>query len=136
MAQENVEIVRRIYEAVERRDPGVLELYDPGLEFDFSRSPFGSVALGRTVYRGHAGLRAFFRERYEAWDEPRDDCEELIEVGDRVVSVVTSRGRGRESGVAAAQTHFAVWSLREGKVTSVRWFGTRDEALDAAGSGE
>ena len=133
MSQENVEIVRRIYEGVARHDTSVLELYDRDVEFDFSRSPFGTVALGKTVYRGHEGLRDFFRERYEAWEHVRDDCQELIEANDGVISVVISRGKGRESGIEAEQTHFALWSIDAGRVKSVRWFGTRAEALEAAG---
>jgi ketosteroid isomerase-like protein len=40
MSQENVEIVRRMYEAEARRDyETVLALYDPAIEFDDSRSP-------------------------------------------------------------------------------------------------
>jgi ketosteroid isomerase-like protein len=53
-----------------------------------------------------------------------------------VISVVTSRGRGRESGIDVEQTHYALWAFDAGKVTSVRWFGTRDEALEAAGRPE
>ena len=50
-----------------------------------------------------------------------------------MISVVTSRGRGRQSGIDVERTHYALWSIDAGKVTSVKWFGTRDEALEAAG---
>jgi ketosteroid isomerase-like protein len=133
MSQENVEVVRALFEAVAARDSeAVLAKYDPAVELDFSRSPFGNV-LNKRVYRGHEGLRSFIRERYESWEEVGDQCEELIEAADKVVSVVTSRGRGRESGVAVEQTHYGLWSIDAGKVTSARWFGTLDEALEAAG---
>jgi hypothetical protein len=89
--------------------------------------------LSQTVYRGRQGLREFIRERYETWEQVEDDCHDLIEACDEVVSVVTSRGRGRGSGVEVERTHFAVWSLHAGKVISVRWFGTLDEALEAVG---
>ena len=136
MSRENVEVVRRVYEAVAAGDSeAVLAKYDPGVELDFSRSPFGSV-LDKSVYRGHEGLRSFIRERYEALEKAEDDCQELIEAGDKVISVVTSRGRGRESGIDVEQTHYALWSIDAGKVTSVRWFGTRDEALEAVGPRE
>ena len=131
MSQENVEIVRQVYEAVAAGDSeAVLAKYDPGVELDFSRSPFGNMQ-NKNIYRGHEGLRSFIRERYESWEEPEDQCQELIEAADKVVSVVTSRGRGRASGVAVEQTHYGLWSIDAGKVTSVRWFGTLDEALEA-----
>jgi ketosteroid isomerase-like protein len=136
VSRENVEIVRRIYEAVAAGDSeAVLANYDPGIELDFTGSPFGSM-LTKRVYRGHEGLRRLIRERYEAFGQVGDQCRELIEAGDNVVSVVTTRGRGRKSGVAVEQTHCGLWALDAGKVTSVRWFGTRDEALEAAGPRE
>ena len=134
MSEQNVEVVRRVYEAVAGgNSEAVLAQYDPDVEFDFSRSPFASV-LNKSVFRGHEGLRNFIRERYEAFDMTEDDCQELIAAGDQVISVVTSRARGRESGVDVEQTHYALWSIDAGKVTSVRWFGTRDEALEAVGA--
>ena len=61
MSEENLEIVRQVYAAAARRDAAtVLALYDPEVEWD------NSVGLGGTsgqgVYRGHEGLRQFFRE--------------------------------------------------------------------------
>ena len=134
MSAENVEIVRRVWEAVRREDTeAVLALYDEEIEYDFSRSPFRSVGISRPAYRGHEALRALFRERYDDWERVEDHCQELIEANDQVISVVTSRGRGRESGIEVEGTHVGLWSLREGKVIRVRWFGTLDEALAGAG---
>jgi ketosteroid isomerase-like protein len=131
MSRENVEVVRRVYEAAGAGDSdAVFAMYDAGVELDFSRSPFASV-VNETVYRGHEGLRRFFRERSEVMKDVTDHCRELIEVGDKVLTVVASRGRGGHSGVAVERTHCGLWSIRAGKVTSVRWFGTQDEALEA-----
>lgn len=134
MSRANVEIVRRVWEAVAHDDPeAVLALYDDDVEYDFSRSPFQSAGISQPSYRGHDALRALFRERYEDWQQVVDHCQQLIEANDEVISVVTSRGRGRESGIEVERTHFGVWSLHGGKVTRVRWFGTLSEALAAAG---
>ena len=124
-------MVRRIYEAAAAgHHEEVLALYDEDVEYDFSHSPFQSAGVS-AEYRGHDALRGFFRERYEDWNLIEDHCQELIEANDEVISVVTSRGRGRESGIEVERTHFGVWSLREGKVIRVRWFGTWDEAREA-----
>jgi ketosteroid isomerase-like protein len=132
MSQENVEIVRRVWEAVRRDDTeAVLALYDEDVEYDFSRSPFQG-AVGQTAYRGHEALRRLFRERYDDWQRIEDHCQELIEANDGVISVVTSQGRGRESGIEVERTHVGLWTLRDGKVVRVRWFGTLDEALASA----
>ena len=133
----NLDAVREIYDAIERGDTdAVLAHYASDVEWDFSRSPFRPV-VKQTVYRGHGEVRAFIRERYEeAWSEVSDQLDELSEVGDQVVSVVTSAGRGRVSGAEVAVTHAGLWSFRDGKVTRVAWFATADEALAAAGSGQ
>jgi ketosteroid isomerase-like protein len=134
MSRENVEIVRRIYAAVDARDADtVLSLYDPEVELDFSASPFREV-LNRRVYRGIDGMRDFIGERFQAFEDPTDRCDELIDAGEVVISVVTSQARGRASGAEVARVHYGVWSFHAGKVRRVAWYGSRREALAAAGA--
>ena len=132
MSEENVEIVRRVYEAAARRDPAtVLALYDPEVELDPSR--LQTVGLFDRVYHGHDGLRSFFREWHEAWEGIEYDYDELIDAGERVISVVTRHGRGRASGAEVEWPLALVWTIRKGKVIRVVWFPTRADALEAAG---
>ena len=139
MSRENVEIVRRVYDAVARRDrESILELYDPAVEVRTSPGTFADALAesGDTVY-GHEGLRDFDRQLREAFEDIETTCEELIDAGDRVVSVSWYRGRGRGSGVEVdGPQQFGVWTVRDGKVTRVVWYPTRNEALEAVGLGE
>ncbi len=131
-AKQNLEIVRRVYEALANRDGAMLrELYDPEIEWDNSRGAYGELA-GVRVAHGLEELRAGFREWYEAWEDIRFDCQELIEVDDRVISVVTTRGRGRLSGIEVQLTNAGIWTIRNGKVLRTVWFPTREEALKGA----
>jgi ketosteroid isomerase-like protein len=132
VSHENVEIVRRVYEAADRRDTAtVLALYDAEVELDGTRLQLVG-AMG--VSRGHEGLRLFFREWHDAWERVRYDYDELIDAGgDKVVSLVTRRGRGRASGAEGELRAGLVWTLCEGKVLKVVWFPTHDEALEAVG---
>jgi ketosteroid isomerase-like protein len=133
MLRENVEIVRRVYDAAARRDAAtVLDIYDPEVELDLSRLQVVGF-MGQDVYRGHEGLRSFFREWHEAWENIEYDYDELIDAGEEVISVVTRRGRGRASGAEVELAVALVWALREGKVVRVAWFRTRAEAIEAAG---
>jgi ketosteroid isomerase-like protein len=92
------------------------------------------VGLGGGVYRGHEGLRSFFREWHEAWERIEYDFEDLIDAsGDRVISVVTRRGRGRASGAEVELPLALVWTIRNEKVVRVVWFPSREEALEAVG---
>jgi ketosteroid isomerase-like protein len=137
MSQENVEIVRRAYEAAARQDTAnVLDFYDPEIEWDISHAPARDVMGEPHVFIGHEGLRIFFRHWYEAWKHVDPDLEELIDGGDEIISVETTRGRGRTSGAVVELPHAAVWTIREGKITRVVWFGSRADAFKAAGLSE
>ena len=136
MSQENVEVVRRVYEATAHRDTeAVLSLYDPDVEWVMAHHPRGEMFGGGSI-RGHEGLRAWFRAWYEAFEDFEHKCEELIDAGEHVVSVGTDRGRGRESGVRVEQQLAAVWTVRHGKVVRVVWWPSREEALEAVGPRE
>jgi ketosteroid isomerase-like protein len=135
MSRENVEVVRLVYEAVARRDTAsVLALYDADIEIDSSRVPESELASG--LIRGHEGLRQLFRDWSEAWESFEDDCEELIDAGEQVISVITRRGRGRASGAETTAPRVGVWTIREGKVIRVVWFPIREDALEAVGLSE
>ena len=97
------------------------------------RAPARSLIAGPHVYVGHDGLRTFFREWYEAWEIVEADEEELIEAGDAVIWVETTRARGCASGAEVELKHAAVWEIRGAKVIRVTWFGTRAEAFQSAG---
>jgi len=130
MSQENVEVVRRVHDAAGRRDVAtVLALYDPDVELDVSRVEI----VGQDTYRGHDGLRRFFREWHEAWESIDYSFEELIDAGDQVISVVTRRARGRASGADVEWPLALVWTLRAGRVTRLVWFPAREDAFEAVG---
>ena len=133
MSQANVEIVRRVYEAAARRDTAsVLALYDPEVELD--NSALAVVGWGGGVYRGHDGLRNFFREWHEAWETVDYDFNELIDAsGEFVISVVSRHARGRASGADVGLDLALVWTIRDHKVCRVVWFPTREAALQAVG---
>jgi ketosteroid isomerase-like protein len=131
MSEENVKIVRQVYDAAARRDAEtVLALYDSDVELDATRI---GLNLAFDVYHGHDGLRRLFAEWHEVWGEIEYDYDELIDAGEHVISVVTRHARGRASGADVERPFTLVWTLREGKVVRVVWFLARDEALEAAG---
>lgn len=133
MSEENAEIVRHLYEAIARHDSEkVLALYDPYVVCDFSRVGWGDLTH-RGVYYGHEGLKTVYREWYEAWADYEEVLEEVIDLGDRILSVVTGRAHGRVSGVAVENAHHAgLWTIQDGKIIRTVWFPSKQEALDAA----
>jgi ketosteroid isomerase-like protein len=136
MSEENVEIVRQVYEAAARRDAAaVLACYDPSVEWDVSRSQMARL-VGEDLYRGHDGLRQFFRRYHDAWEEVEYGYDELVDAGDQVLSTDIERARGRTSGADVVLTQYAVWTIRDGKIIRAAWFSARTDALEAAGLAE
>ena len=132
MSRENVEIVRRLFDAgIRRESAAAFTLYDPALVWDVSR--LEGADFGEGVYHGHEGIRRWFREWLAAWESVRNDLEEVIDAGDHVVSVTTQRSRGKVSGIDVELKQYAVWTIRNGKILRAVWFQTRDEALEAVG---
>jgi hypothetical protein len=138
MSRENVELVRRLYDAVARRDSEtVLSIYDPELEWDHTHNQEMARLMGQTLYRGHEGLRQWSRDFYEAWEHVDADLVELIDAGDQVVVVLNYRGRGRASGIEVEFTQMAgVMTIRDGRVVRAVWFRDKAPALEEAGLSE
>jgi len=135
MSRANVELVRRLFDAVASRDTAtVLSLYDPDFTWDGSRTRWAEILQGEAIFEGHEGLRRFSRAYYEMWEDFHDEIQELIDTGDQIVSVVTTRGRGRASGVDVEwRGNAGVWTIHDARIIRVVWFSSRAEALEAAG---
>lgn len=136
MSQENVELVRGIYDAVARRDVvSPFEVYAQDIVWDISNMP-AAVLRMRPVYEGHEGVREFWRESLSVFGEVDLEVEDLIDAGDQVVAVIREHEVGRTSGVPVEATHVAVWTLVDGKVVRMELFEDRPKALEAVGLGE
>jgi ketosteroid isomerase-like protein len=133
MSQENVELVRRSYEAMNKREfSHTSELLDPEVEFDLSRN-----ILNPDIYRGYEGFERLVGVIEDVWDDFHFEIQELIDGGDCVVAEVTVSGTGRGSGVEAEMRVFNIWTLRDGKVIRLAGgYRERSEALEAAGLSE
>jgi ketosteroid isomerase-like protein len=136
MSRENVEVVRGIYEAVTQRDGATpFEAYAEDIVWDISNSGRADLMMKR-VYHGHEGVRQAWRESVSVFGEVDLEVDELIDAGDRVLAVVHDRVVGRASGAPVEAIHFAVWDLANGKVTRLRVFDDRQQALEAVGLSE
>ena len=132
MSQENVEIVRRGYDAFNRGDvEGMIETVDPKARWDLSERVFNPA-----VYEGHDGIRRFVEEIDEVWDEFHLEPLEYIDAGDKVVVSHLVRGRGKGSGVDVELPSTNVFTLLNGKAIECRMYREHAEALEAAGLSE
>ena len=129
MSEENVEVVRRVYEAWAGGEfPGPVDDLDPEIEYV---NPPGAVEPGT-----RHGLDAFLRaveKVFESWETWQMQPEAFTPVGDQVAVIVHYRARGRESGVEVEGRESALWTLRDGRVVRYAWFHGAADALEAAG---
>jgi ketosteroid isomerase-like protein len=135
MSQEIVEIAREVFDrAFVRWDlDGALQLIDAEGEMDWS----ASLAPYSGVYHGHAEIRATWQQWKDAWDEWTPEVIEAIEVDASIVVLVTLiNARGKGSGVPVRAGGASIWTIRDGKVSRVKLFQSKAEALEAVGLSE
>jgi ketosteroid isomerase-like protein len=133
MSQENVEVVRRAWEAY--REGG----FAAGRDFlhrDFEMVRSGTAYPESGTYRGYEAAMNSMQDYRGAFEDHRTEPEEFIDAGDHVVVAQSERGRARSSSVELQETWYAVCTLREGKILRLQWFGDRSEALGAVGLAE
>src|SRR5262245_43133010 len=136
MSEENVEMVRGIYEAAARRDDVTpFEVYAEDIVWDLSNAR-RALLLTKPVCHGHEGVRQFWREALSAFGEINLEVEELIDADDQVLAVTREREVGRASGVPVVSIAVSVWTLADGKVVQMQVFDDRQRALEAAGLSE
>jgi ketosteroid isomerase-like protein len=134
MSRETVEVVRRAIEASRSGDPDansevVVALSDPRFEF---KSVLNAVE-GAT-YRGHHGIRRYFHDMADAWQEWRNEADEVLDIEpDTVFADIHFRAIGQDSGVAVEARTAVVFVLSQGKLLSIHSYPTRAEALEAVG---
>jgi ketosteroid isomerase-like protein len=134
MSQENVEVVRQMWEALNDRAvedvAGVLvECFDPEVEWHDAPS-----LPGAAVYRGHQAVRRHIEDYLDAWADSRFELAEIRSVGDRVLTHGRYVGVGRESGIGLEDNLVVgVYELRRGRVLRVLQFVDEADALRAAG---
>src|SRR6266508_1710848 len=96
MSQENVEIVRRNFDAFNRGDLEAL-LADFAPEYEFN--PSGRFMDTQQTYRGRAGFVEFWGRFRAAWEDITVSIERIEELDDRVLTLGNLHGRGAESSV-------------------------------------
>jgi len=77
MSEENVELVRGLIEDFRRRDhERAFDFYDPEIEWD-STGIEETIPDIAGVYRGHEGVRAFWRRWLSSWKDIEFEIEDL-----------------------------------------------------------
>jgi ketosteroid isomerase-like protein len=132
MSRENVEIVRRSFEAFARGDfETAFAAHDPSTEWCTAADE-----PDQQTYRGIAGLRDFVRTLTEPWEDRFGgvmEFEGFIESDDWVVVPWSARLRGRESGIPIVVSETYAVRVRQGKIVRVEEYRSKDHALETLG---
>ena len=134
MSQENVELVRRAFDAFNRRDAdALLSCFHADAEWRPAFAPGGME--GRT-YVGHDGILKWLAEVSESWEKFELRDFNARPAGARVVVLGHIHARGRASGVEIDQGLGQVWEIEQGKAVRTTAYASQAEALEAAGLSE
>jgi ketosteroid isomerase-like protein len=129
MSQENVEVVRRWWEAWDAHDLARgLALTDDRLVTQ-RLAPMPDPG----TWHGTEGLLDVAAEWVETFDEFAMTGEDFMDAGEHVVVRVEQEGRGSDSRVPVTATFWFVYGVRNGRVSSLDMYATRDQALEAVG---
>jgi ketosteroid isomerase-like protein len=143
MSQENVEIVRRVWEVIgkgfDAGDPaaGLNAPFELGLFAATSTYTPAAEVPGSETYVGREGFAEFLR----AWTDDFADFkmwpEKIIDAGnDRVVAVLRQSARGKGSGAAVELRFASVYTLNGGQVVDRKNYLDPVKAFEAVGLSE
>ena len=129
MSNENVELIRRAYEAYSRGDVAtMLQFVDADLEWTYLdpslEDPDPQVCHGR-----HELETALERQAERGL---KAELEEIAARGDRVMVVVRTLGVDAYRMLKADDRNYAVFTVREGRIVALRDCRDRGEAMAAA----
>jgi ketosteroid isomerase-like protein len=127
----NLELVKSIFVGWERGDWSSADWADPEIHFEM----IGGLLEGS--WDGRSGMARAWGEILGAWEDLRTDAEEFRELEDgRVLVLLRNQGRGRESGIEIGEISAKsanLFTIREGKVTSLVLYWDRERALAEVG---
>src|SRR5687767_7422198 len=120
MSEENLEIVRGMFEAFSRGDmPAMLELFGPSVVF----TPIPDTPDVQS-FHGHEGLLQGIAQTTDIWDDFSAELREMRDFDDHVLASLRWWGRGPSSGIQMEVDICALFSFREGKIVRLQLFAS------------
>jgi ketosteroid isomerase-like protein len=130
MSESDLDLLRRGYEAFNRRDvEGLLTFFDPDATWIPSPSAWGA---GRT-YHGHEGVARLLEELERDWQEFQSIPEEFRQVGDLILVLGQVRATPKNGGREIRSPTAWIWEMRNGKALRLQAYTDPRRALEALG---
>ena len=127
MIATDIEVVKASFAAFAARDlDAALALMDPDVEL----TAVTGEQAGRTEpYRGHEGMRQYFRDVATVWEELHLTPRDFRASGDLIL--VTGKVSARSRSRTVTGSTGWIWRVRDGKVTYVRVYPSAADAIAA-----
>jgi ketosteroid isomerase-like protein len=128
VSEDAVAVVRRWFDSLEKGDPAA-HMCDPEIEIsNWAESPVTGP------YRGHEGVKRWWEDVVDAFQEFRWELLSIEPVDDRrCVTVQRIEGRFRHTGIETGFTWGAITTVRDGKILSAQGYASPRRARRAAG---
>jgi ketosteroid isomerase-like protein len=116
------------YEAWSRRDiDALLEVVHP----DAEARPILGANIGVSVYHGREGLRKWFGDLHQEWEQFQTRVVKIDARDGRALLTVEIHARGRASGVVIDGDLYHLVEIRDGLILRLEAFRDRDTAVKA-----
>jgi ketosteroid isomerase-like protein len=129
MSQENVELVRGVYEGWARGDFSQIDAFHPEIEFEMVDWPH------QTRVSGIEAMWHTWRGALSAWDDFRAIPLEYVDCGKNVLVLNHIEGSGKESGAEVSADTATVWTVEDGLVVRLALYWDVARARQAAEGG-
>ncbi len=133
MSQENLNTLRRLFEAASEGDVSV---WFQGADPDIRVHPRSEEPDAAEEYRGLDGLMDYLLNWYSQWDFYESEPLEMIDAGEHVLVVARERGRVERTGMEVVEDFCHSFVVRDGKVLEWHMYDSRADALEAVGLSE
>ena len=123
MAEENVDIVRRVYEGWARGDfTSQVDDLDPDIDFEMADWPH------QTRVTGVDAMWETWRSTLDAFEDFRSMATEFVAHGDKVLVLNRIEASGKESGAGVGADVASVFTVRDGKIVRLALYWNADSA--------
>jgi ketosteroid isomerase-like protein len=129
VSPENLAVVERVYDAMNRRDLATLEqLAEEHPDYQWRNGPDMPEPALRDRHEG----TAYVIDMFNTFDRINTTIREVIDLGDAgAIFVVHHRVRGAASGAEVERDEVHLWRTAEGRITGLDEFVTVNDALAA-----
>jgi ketosteroid isomerase-like protein len=131
MSRENVEIVRRLWQAfVDGGLDALMEYFDREVNWRAMEGAPDDVG----EMNGRDAVRRYLQDWLDTFEDITSVPVELLDCGDdHVVATIHVTGRARLSGIETELRYAVVYTIRDGKIVRGREYAERQQAVAAVG---